>query len=125
MAWVYILHGASGRHYIGSTTDLPRRLEQHHRGHTSTTRRLGGDLQLAAAAEFATLAEARELERILKPIFDSLKNRSPDNQQLRKVPNGLGTTFSASRFWTHIFSRNVGGKATPAAMNALCACPRT
>src|SRR5438034_2760472 len=28
MAWVYVLRGSSGRYYIGSTTDLKRRLEQ-------------------------------------------------------------------------------------------------
>jgi hypothetical protein len=34
----------------------------------------------------------------LKPIFDSLKSYAIDNQVLTKAPNGLGTTFSASRF---------------------------
>ena len=66
MAWVYILRGASGRHYIGSTTDLDRRLLEHHRGHTHTTERLGGNLEIADALELATLAEARALERELK-----------------------------------------------------------
>lgn len=51
MAWVYMLRGASGRHYIGSTTDLERRLEQHRRGHTQTTKRLGGGLEVAAALD--------------------------------------------------------------------------
>ncbi|MDQ3414492.1 MAG: GIY-YIG nuclease family protein, partial [Verrucomicrobiota bacterium] len=41
MAGVYILKGSTGRHYIGSTVDLEQRLEQHRRGHTYTTRRLG------------------------------------------------------------------------------------
>ena len=66
MAWVYMLPGASGRHYVGSTTDLQRRISEHGRGHTHTTRRLGGDLDLAAALELPTLAEARALERELK-----------------------------------------------------------
>ncbi len=38
MAWVYILLGSGGRHYIGSTTDLDRRLDQHRSGHTYSTR---------------------------------------------------------------------------------------
>ena len=41
------------------------------------------------------LAEANDL----KPIFDSLKSYPPDTQGLTKAPNGLGTTFSASRFF--------------------------
>ena len=66
MPWVYILRGASGRHYIGSTTDLTRRLAEHDRGHTHTTRRLGGTLELVALREFPTLTEARRCERLLK-----------------------------------------------------------
>ena len=65
MAWVYILKGSTGRHYIGSTVDLEQRLEQHRRGHTHTTRRLG-ELAVAAAKEFVTLSEARQIERRLK-----------------------------------------------------------
>ena len=66
MAWVYILRGASERHYIGSTTNLRRRLEQHGRGHTASTKRLGGELQLVIAKELPTLQAARTLERHLK-----------------------------------------------------------
>ena len=32
MAWVYILRGSSGRHYIGSAVDLDARFRQHLRG---------------------------------------------------------------------------------------------
>jgi putative endonuclease len=66
MAWVYILESASGRFYIGSTTDLDRRVGEHRRGHTHTTTRLGGGLNVAAALQVATLAEARSIERELK-----------------------------------------------------------
>ena len=66
MAWVYMLRGSSGRHYIGSTTDLSRRLEEHRRGHTHTTKRLGDNLEIAAALEVPALREARALERELK-----------------------------------------------------------
>ena len=50
MAWVYILRGASGRHYIGSTGDLERRLAEHQRGGNHTTHRFGNDLELIAFA---------------------------------------------------------------------------
>lgn len=66
MAWVYILRGTSGRYYIGSTNNLSRRLEEHHRGQTHTTARLGLPLELVTSLELPTLAEARVLERELK-----------------------------------------------------------
>ncbi|HWA27022.1 MAG TPA: GIY-YIG nuclease family protein [Lacunisphaera sp.] len=66
MFHVYILRGASGRHYIGQTSDLPARLAQHLGGHTHTTRRLGGNVQLLASRAFATRAEAANAERMLK-----------------------------------------------------------
>ena len=66
MAWVYILRGASGRHYIGSTNNLTRRIEEHQKGQTHTTKRLGGNLDIVATLELPTLAEARALEREMK-----------------------------------------------------------
>jgi putative endonuclease len=65
MAWVYILRGAGGRHYIGSTTDLTARLAQHRRGHTHTTTRIG-PFEIIAQREYLTLKEARDMERLLK-----------------------------------------------------------
>src|SRR5438270_376492 len=55
MAWVYILRGSSGRHYIGSTVDLDARFTQHSRGHTATTTRLGGKLQIVAKKDMNPL----------------------------------------------------------------------
>jgi len=66
MAWVYILRGDAGRHYIGSTTDLERRLREHRRGHTYSTRRIGDNLAVVAAVEMDSLDEARALEREMK-----------------------------------------------------------
>ncbi|TAL00245.1 MAG: GIY-YIG nuclease family protein [Verrucomicrobia bacterium] len=66
MPWVYMLRGASGRHYIGSTNNLTRRLEEHRRGQTHSTARLGGELELVASVETGDLDEARSLEREMK-----------------------------------------------------------
>jgi predicted GIY-YIG superfamily endonuclease len=66
MAWVYVLRGSNGRHYIGSTVDLDARFAQHLRGHTATTQRLGDQIEVVARKEVATLAEARKMERIMK-----------------------------------------------------------
>jgi predicted GIY-YIG superfamily endonuclease len=65
MAWVYILKGSSGRHYMGPTLDLVARIAQHERGHTCTTKRLA-TLQLVARREYSTLTQARRIERSLK-----------------------------------------------------------
>ena len=72
MAWVYILRGSSGRHYIGSTVDLDARFGQHLRGHTATTKRLGRKLEIVAKKEVATIGEARKIECDLK------KKKNPD-----------------------------------------------
>jgi predicted GIY-YIG superfamily endonuclease len=66
MAWVYILRGTNGRHYIGSAMDLQTRFAQHCRGRTATTKRLGGNLKIVACREVETMGEARVLERLLK-----------------------------------------------------------
>ena len=63
---VYILRGASGRHYIGLTDDLPARIEQHRRGHTHTTSRLGGSLELVVSREYPDRETAAAIERRLK-----------------------------------------------------------
>ena len=70
MAWVYILRGASGRHYIGSTENLDRRLREHERGGNYTTRRFG-KVALVAAKQMPSMIEARSLENELK------KKKSP------------------------------------------------
>jgi putative endonuclease len=66
MAWVYILRGGSGRHYIGSTENLERRIAEHRRGSNHTTRRFGNDIELVAGKELPSITEARKLEIALK-----------------------------------------------------------
>jgi predicted GIY-YIG superfamily endonuclease len=66
MAWVYILRGSNGRHYIGSCIDLDARFAQHLRGHTATTKRPGAKLEIVARKEVPNLEEARRIERVLK-----------------------------------------------------------
>jgi len=67
MAEVYILEGEDGRYYIGSTTDLARRLAQHQSGHTWTTQRIKNP-KLAFHQEYKTLEEARKIELRLKKL---------------------------------------------------------
>ena len=66
MAWVYILRGSCGRHYIGSTEDLQRRFAEHQRGKVHSTRRFGQPLELVATRKMPDTQSARLLERQLK-----------------------------------------------------------
>ena len=66
MAWVYIIRGACGRHYIGSTENLDRRLAEHQRGKVHSTRRLGQPPELIANRKMPDIQSARILERELK-----------------------------------------------------------
>ncbi len=63
---VYMLSGANGRHYIGMTSDQVHRIQQHRNGHTYTTRRLGGNLQLVASKAYPTREAAAAIEKKLK-----------------------------------------------------------
>ncbi len=66
MAHVYILQSRSnGRFYVGSTTELPRRLSEHQRRHSPFTKH-GGPWELAYTEEFPNLEQARKRERQLK-----------------------------------------------------------
>ncbi len=63
MNWVYILKGS--RYYVGSTNNLERRLQEHSRGHTYSTRRIG-EWFLIWRKSYPTLAEARAIEKKIK-----------------------------------------------------------
>ena len=65
-AFLYILQSeTSGKFYVGSTNDLERRLSEHARGHTPSTRGRG-PWKLAYKEEHATLLEARRRETEIK-----------------------------------------------------------
>lgn len=66
MFWMYILHNPeTDRFYIGSTSDLERRLKQHSKGYTRTTKVLK-TYNLVYKEEYKTLMEARLREKQLK-----------------------------------------------------------
>ena len=66
MAFLYILQSLSTqRFYIGSTTDPHRRLDEHERGQTPSTRKRG-PWRLVYLEELPTLSAARRRERELK-----------------------------------------------------------
>ena len=63
MAWMYILECADGSYYVGSTTDLERRLWEHNEGLGARYTARRRPVKLVYAAEFATIAEAYEREK--------------------------------------------------------------
>jgi len=66
MGILYILQSqSSGRFYIGSTQDLDRRLSEHARGHTASTRGRG-PWHLVYTERFDSLLEAHRRELQLK-----------------------------------------------------------
>lgn len=67
MGYVYFLEDSKGKYYIGSTSDLDRRLKQHFSGHTQTTKRMPG-LKLVFSQKFDSLENARKVESRLKKL---------------------------------------------------------
>ncbi|MGC1619737.1 MAG: GIY-YIG nuclease family protein [Candidatus Acidiferrum sp.] len=66
MAFVYILQSeTTHRYYVGSTNDLVRRLEEHGRGHTLSTRERG-PWTLVYQEQCESLLEARRRELEIK-----------------------------------------------------------
>jgi putative endonuclease len=65
-AYVYIIKFVdSGRFYVGSTTDLKRRLYQHSHNHTRSTANLG-KFELVFSQQIPDLKTARSAEKRIK-----------------------------------------------------------
>ena len=67
MAWVYIARMINNQYYVGSTVDLERRTKQHRQKHTRTTTNRGFDA-IVLKQEYATLNQARTVERKIKKL---------------------------------------------------------
>lgn len=66
MFTVYVLRNTINKyHYIGSTNDIKRRIEEHNRGQTKSTRRKG-DWVLIYREEYKTSIEAKRREKLIK-----------------------------------------------------------
>jgi len=88
-AWVYILYFEErDKYYVGSTTDIGRRLKQHSSGHTPSTKRLGKSFRLVFKQRVQSVKIARSTERKIK----SWKRRDyieriVDEQKIRFLDN--------------------------------------
>lgn len=66
MCWVYVLENKeTNRYYVGSTTNIDKRIKQHKQGHTRTTRVLG-TTELVYTEIYNTIEEARRREKQIK-----------------------------------------------------------
>jgi predicted GIY-YIG superfamily endonuclease len=65
MAWTYLLECADGSYYVGSTTDLDARVEQHRLGAIAGYTQTRRPVTLLWAGEFAKIEEAYWFERKL------------------------------------------------------------
>ncbi len=58
MAWMYILQCSDGSYYVGSTTDLERRLLEHEEGEGARYTKCRRPVTLVYSQEFESIAEA-------------------------------------------------------------------
>lgn len=63
---VYILkNNLTNKHYIGSTNDLGRRIAEHNRGQTKSTKRKG-TWEIIYTEDYISVLEAKRRERSIK-----------------------------------------------------------
>lgn len=63
MPWMYILQCFDGSYYVGSTTDLERRVAEHNEGVGAKYTARRRPVKLVFSAEFATVTEAYAAEK--------------------------------------------------------------
>ncbi|GAA3833555.1 GIY-YIG nuclease family protein [Nocardioides panacisoli] len=63
MAWTYIVECADGSYYVGSTTDLDRRIWEHNEGVGAAYTRRRRPVELVWCAQFARVDEAFAFEK--------------------------------------------------------------
>lgn len=86
-AWFYILRLQSGSLYIGVTTDLEKRFEDHCSGRACRTTKLDPPVALVYSEEFETFPEARRREAQIKRWSRAKKEAlaSADVAKLREL----------------------------------------
>jgi predicted GIY-YIG superfamily endonuclease len=66
MVQVYVIEFECGSLYVGLTRNLPRRMEEHQRRQSPSTRRFPGGFKLIYPRAFESYAQARQHEKLLK-----------------------------------------------------------
>ena len=67
MAWLYILRLSNGKYYIGSTSNLNQRINDHSLGKSPYTKKFL-PIQLKFSQEFPNLSDANKMEKYLKKL---------------------------------------------------------
>ncbi len=67
MPYVYILQNNKGKYYIGSTTNIEKRIKHHKKGYSPSTSKMG-HVELVLKLKYNTLSEARIVEMKLKKL---------------------------------------------------------
>ena len=65
-AWTYILRLKSGQLYIGATTDLKQRFQDHQNGQACRTTILDPPIKVVFSESYPTFSEARKREAQIK-----------------------------------------------------------
>lgn len=63
MAWTYIVECSDGSYYVGSTTDIGRRVSEHNLGFGATYTRKRRPVRLVWSAEFERISDAYFYEK--------------------------------------------------------------
>jgi predicted GIY-YIG superfamily endonuclease len=86
-AWFYIVRLRSGTLYLGATTDLKKRFEEHSSGRAGRTTTLDPPVALAYSEKFETFSEARHREKQVKRWSRAKKEAlvSGDTSKLQKL----------------------------------------
>lgn len=93
---VYIIRCNDGTYYTGQTTDLDKRVLAHNRGRGARYTRGRGPVQLLYHVEVATLREAFILERKIKHMSRTAKEKLIQSAQTDET-GSLRKTKSAAR----------------------------
>lgn len=92
-AWCYILRLKSGKLYIGATTDLSARDQDHQSGRACQTTRVDPPVALVHSEKFDSFPEARKREAQVKRWSRAKKEAlvSGDVDKLRKLSKSRKT----------------------------------
>jgi putative endonuclease len=88
---VYALRFESGEFYVGITSDMPRRLEEHQRRQSPSMRRFVGKFELIYTKEFPDYRQARSHEKYLK---SGAGRRMLERQDVERPKPGQGLARS-------------------------------
>ena len=86
-AWFYILRLETGSLYVGATTDLEKRYQEHRSGKASRTTAIDPPISLLYSEEYASFPEARHREAQVKRWSRAKKEAliSRDIEKLREL----------------------------------------